>query len=76
MTRLLDEAIVLARSLPDQRQDELAARIVAQPTGDDEEDDEFDRAIAATADRLDPLIDEALTEDDAGLTRDWPLPGA
>jgi hypothetical protein len=72
MTKLLDEAIMLVRSLPDARQDELAARIIAELAGD-EEDDEFDRTIAATADRLDRLIDEALAEDDAGLTRDWPL---
>jgi hypothetical protein len=68
MTRLLEEAIMLARSLPDDQQDELATRIIAELT----EDDAFDRKIAATASKLGPLIDEALAEDDAGLTRDWP----
>ncbi len=68
MTKLLDEAIMLARSLPEDQQDELAARIIAELT----EDDDFDQAIAATAPKLDRLIDEALAEDDAGLTRPWP----
>ena len=69
MTKLLEEAIRLARSLPEDQQDELAARIIADLT----QDDDFDRAIAATASELDRLIDEALAEDDAGLTRDWPV---
>ncbi len=68
MTKLLDEAIMLARNLPEDQQNELAARIIAELT----EDDAFDRAIAATASKLDRLIDEAVAEDDAGLTRDWP----
>ena len=67
MTRLLDEAFTLARQLPDEQQDELAARLMAELM----EDDEFDRTIAATAHRLDWLIDEALAEDRAGLTQDW-----
>ncbi len=71
MTRLLEEAFTLARQLPEDQQDELAARIIAELT----EDDEFDRKIAATASKLDRLIDEAVAEDDAGLTRDWPKRG-
>jgi hypothetical protein len=67
MTKLLDEAISLARALPEDQQDELAARIIAELT-----DDDFDRAIAATASKLDGLIAEALAEDDTGLTREWP----
>lgn len=71
MTKLLEEAFTLARQLPTERQDELAARIIAEIT----EDDDFDRAIAATAHKLDWLIDEALEEDRAGLTEEWrPLP--
>jgi len=68
MTKLLEEAILLVRALPEDQQDELAARIIAELT----DDADFDRTIAATASRLDRLIDEALTEDDAGLTRQWP----
>jgi hypothetical protein len=66
-TKLLDEAIALARELPHDRHDELAARIIAELT----EDDDFDRKIAATAHKLDSLIDEALAEDRAGLTGEW-----
>ncbi len=68
MTKLLDDAFQLARQLPEDQQDELAARIIAELT----EDDEFDRTIAATAHKLDRLIDEALQEDDAGRTKEWP----
>jgi hypothetical protein len=71
MTKLLDDAFTLARQLADDEQDELARRIIAKLT----EDDAFDRRIAATAYKLDQLIDEALEEDDAGLTQEWkPLP--
>jgi hypothetical protein len=45
MTRLLEEAFTLARQLPDEAQDQLASRIIAELAGDDE----FDRKIAATA---------------------------
>jgi hypothetical protein len=54
MTRLLDEAFALARQLPDDEQNELAARIIAESA----EVDAFDRAIAATVDQLDWLIEE------------------
>jgi hypothetical protein len=37
----------------------------------DDEQDEFDRRIVTTAHKLDHLIDEALEEDDAGLTQEW-----
>jgi hypothetical protein len=66
MTKLLEDASALARQLDDDEQEELARRIIDELT----EDDEFDRKIAATAHRLGWLIDEALEEDDAGLTRD------
>lgn len=71
MTKLLEDAFALARQLPDVEQDQLARRIIDELA----EDDEFDRKIAATAHKLDRLIDEALEEDDAGLTQEWkPLP--
>ncbi len=67
MTKLLDEAFALARELPEDVQDELAARMIAELI----EDDAFDRKIAATAGKLDQLIDTALAEDDVGLTEEW-----
>jgi hypothetical protein len=71
MTKLLDDAFTLARQLADDEQDKLARRIITELT----EDDAFDHRIATTAHKLDRLIDEALEEDDAGLTQEWkPLP--
>jgi len=64
LTKLLDEAFTLARLLPEERQDDLAARIIAELT----EDDEFDRKIAATVDQLDWLIEEAKADFRAGRT--------
>lgn len=66
MTKLLDEAFILARQLPEEEQDQLAARIIAELT----EEDEFDRKIAATAGRLDWLIDEARADFRAGRTEE------
>lgn len=62
VSKLLEEAFLLARGLPEDEQEQLAARIFAELTADDA----FDRKIAATAGR-----DEALCEDDAGLTEEW-----
>ena len=70
MTRLLVEEDKLARQHHDEQDDQLAARLIAELT----EDDEFDRKIAATAHELDWLIDEALEEDRAGLTQEWQPP--
>lgn len=67
MTKLLDDALQLARGLPDDQQDELAARIIAELT----KEEEFDCKIAATVDQLDWLIEEARAEDRADLTREW-----
>lgn len=66
MTKLLDEAFLLARRLPEEEQDRLASRIIAELT----EDDEFDRTIAATVDQLDWLIDEARADFRAGRTEE------
>ena len=66
MTRLLDEAFALARQLPDDQQNELAARIIAELT----EEDAFDRRIAATVDQLDWLIEEARADFRAGRTEE------
>lgn len=62
MPNLLQEAFSLARQLPDEQQDELASRIIAELT----EDDAFDRTIAATVHQLDWLIEEAEAEFRAG----------
>jgi hypothetical protein len=64
MTRLLKDAFALAKQLPEDQQDELASRIIAELT----EDDNFDRKIAATVDQLDWLIEEARAEFRAGQT--------
>ena len=64
MTKLLDEAFTLARRLSEDEQDHLAARIIAELSGDDE----FDRRIAATVDQLDWLIEEARADYRAGRT--------
>jgi len=66
LTKLLDEAFTLARQLPEEQQDDLAARIIAELT----DDDEFDRKIAATVDQLDWLIEEAKADVRAGRTEE------
>lgn len=64
MTKLLEDAFALAMQLPDEQQNALASRIIAELT----EDDDFDRAIAATVDQLDWLIDEARADFRTGRT--------
>jgi hypothetical protein len=66
MTRLLEEAFRLARQLPDDEQDELASRIIAELSGDDA----FDRKIAATVNQLDWLFEEARADFRAGRTEE------
>jgi hypothetical protein len=66
MTRLLEEAFSLARQLPEDQQDELATRIIAELA----EDDAFDRRIAATVDQIDWLIEEARADFHAGRTEE------
>ena len=66
MTKLLEDAFALALQLPDDQQDQLAWRIIAELT----EDDEFDRTIAATVGELDWLIDEARADFRAGRTEE------
>ena len=66
MTKLLEEAFALARELPDEQQDALAARIIAELA----EDDAFDHKIAATVDQLDWLIEEARADFRAGRTEE------
>ena len=66
MTRLLEHAFTLARQLPEEQQDELASRIIAELS----EDDAFDHKIAATIDQLDWLIEEAKSDFHAGRTEE------
>ena len=66
MTTLLQEAFAKAAALPPQEQDVLASRLLAELA----DEDEFDRAIAASSDKLARLAREALEEDRAGLTEE------
>ena len=66
MTTLLQEAFARAAALPPAEQDVLASRLLAELAGEDE----FDRAIAASSDKLARLAREALAEDRAGLTQE------
>jgi len=66
MTKLLERAFAEADKLPAAEQDLLASRLLAELG----EEDEFDRAIAASADKLAVLARKALDEHRAGLTRE------
>ncbi len=66
MTPLLQQAITAISLLPPQEQDEVAARLLAKL----DEDDDFDRAIAASAHKLARLAEGAIAESRAGLTED------
>ena len=65
MTKLLERAFVEAGKLSPDEQDLLASRVLAELI----DEDEFDRAIAASADKLTPLAKEALAEHRAGQTQ-------
>jgi hypothetical protein len=66
VTKLLQDAFARAAALPPAEQDVLASRLLAELA----EEDEFDRAIAASSDKLAGLAREALEEDGAGLTEE------
>ena len=66
MTKLLELAFVEADKLSSAEQDLLASRVLAELT----DEDEFDRAIAASAGKLAVLAEEALAEHRAGQTRE------
>ena len=65
MTSLLQKAFNEASKLPDAEQDVLAERLLAELTAEDE----FDRKIAATSDKLARFAAEALEEHRRGLTQ-------
>lgn len=66
MTTLLEHAFAKAAALPTDEQDVLASRLLAELA----DEDDFDRAIAATSDKLAILAREALAEHEAGLTEE------
>ncbi|MGH7173693.1 MAG: hypothetical protein ACRELG_25705 [Gemmataceae bacterium] len=66
MTTLLQQAFVEAAKLSAAEQDLLASRLLAELA----EEDDFDHAIARSADKLARLAAEALGEYRAGLTEE------
>jgi hypothetical protein len=66
MTTLLEKAFLEAAKLPAPEQDVLASRLLAELAVEDE----FDRAIAGSGDKLARLANQALDEHRAGLTQE------
>ncbi len=66
MTQLLEKAFSEAGKLTPAEQDLLASRLLAELS----EEDEFDRAIAASADKLASLANAALAEHRGGYTQE------
>jgi hypothetical protein len=64
MTALLQQAFAKAAKLGDSEQEVLASRLLAEMA----DDDEFDRAIARSSDKLAGLAREALAEHRNGQT--------
>lgn len=66
MTDLLERAFAEASKLPPEEQDLLATRLLAELAAEEE----FDRKIAESADKVSKLAAEALAEYRAGLTEE------
>lgn len=66
MTNLLERAFAEAGKLSAAEQDLLASRLLTELS----DEDDFDRAIAASADKLLPLANQALAEHRSGLTQE------
>lgn len=66
MTTLLEQAFAKAAKLTAAEQDVLASRLLAELA----DEDDFDRAISATSDKLAALARQALAEHKAGLTEE------
>lgn len=66
MTQLLERAFAEAGKLSSAEQDLLASRVLAELT----DDDEFDRAIAASAHKLASLANQAIAEHRAGQAQE------
>jgi hypothetical protein len=78
MTKLLEKAFAEAAKLPEREQEVLASRLLAELGAEDE----FDRAIAGSTEKLAKLAREALEEHRAGKTEpldpgdvEWGLDG-
>ena len=66
MTKLLEQAFAEAAKLSVAEQELLASRLLAELAAEDE----FDRTIARTSDKLARLAEEAIAEHRAGLTEE------
>lgn len=66
MTKLLEQAFAEAAKLPADEQDLLAARLLTELAAEDD----FDRAIARSSDKLSDIAAEALAEYRAGMTQE------
>lgn len=66
MTTLLQKAFAEAAKLPQDEQDLLAARLLAELAAEDD----FDRAIARSSDKLVALAREALAEHRSGQSEE------
>ena len=66
MTTLLEQAFQEAAKLPAAEQDLLASRLLAELAAEDD----FDRALANSGDKLAQLAKQALAEHRAGLTQE------
>jgi hypothetical protein len=64
MTALLQQAFAEAAKLPEPEQEVLASRLLAELAGEDD----FDRAISRTSEKLAALAREAITEHRSGQT--------
>ena len=73
MTKLLKEVLAKLSKLSPERQDELAALLLAEM----EDEARWDKSFAESQDALEKLADEALEEHRRGDTRplDFDLPG-
>jgi hypothetical protein len=69
MTALLERAFTEAAKLSPTEQDLLAARLLAELAAEDD----FDRAIAESSDKLASLAAEAVAEHRAGLSQELDL---
>ena len=65
MTELLQQAFAAAAKLSESEQEVLASRLLAELTAEDE----FDRAIEGSSERLVALATEALAEHRSGKTQ-------
>jgi hypothetical protein len=70
MTTMLEQAFRAAAQLPEDEQNLLASRLLAELA----QEDEFDKKIARTTDKLSAMAREALAEYRAGLSQPLEMP--